>query len=99
MLGLLKKLFGGKTAEATSEAPYKVEAPKEASQPAQSFNYEDVKPKQVILTPSDAPVAEAATQAMVELVAPAKKPRAKKPAATNKPAAAKKPRKPKTAKS
>jgi len=61
MLGLLKKLFGAKTAVSESEAPYKVEAP--------------------------VSVANQATQAAVESIAPAKKkPAARKPAGEKKPA-------------
>lgn len=86
MLGLLKKLFGSKPAEATQEAPYKVE-----SKPVEDLA--DIAIAQRPAPVAEAPVVEAATQAMVESVAPAKKPRAKKPAA------AKKPRKAKSAKS
>lgn len=80
MLGLLKKLFGGKQEVVAAEVPYKVEAP--------------------------TPVAEKATQAVVESIAPAaevkaqpKKKAAPKPKAApavKKPAAPKKPRAPKT---
>jgi hypothetical protein len=44
MLGFIKKIFGGKPAEVTAEAPYKVDAPVEA-------------PVEVLAVP---PVAEAA---------------------------------------
>ena len=81
MIGFFKKLFGSKTAEATQpeSAPYKVE----------TKPFEDLADIAIAQRPT--PVAEQATEAMVESVksAPAKKARAKKPAA------AKKPRKPK----
>jgi hypothetical protein len=87
MLGLIKKLFGGKPAEATAEAPYKVEVA-----PA------NIQQEGTVEAPAQTtPVAEQASQAMVESVAPAKKPAAKKPA-PKKPQAVKKPAAPKTAK-
>ncbi len=84
MLGLLKKLFGGKPAEATAEAPYKVEA-----KPVEDF-------ADIAIAQRPSPVAEKATEAAVESIAkPAKKAPAKK-AAPKKEAAPKKPgRKPK----
>ena len=86
MLGLIKKLFGGKPAEATAEAPYKVEVA-----PA------NIQQEGTVEAPAQTtPVAEQASQAMVESVAPAKKPAAKKPQAVKKPAAPKT-AKPKTA--
>ena len=80
MLGLIKKLFGGKTEEAkTPEVPYKVEV----AEPA----------------PVVTPVAEQATQAVVESVAkpapkraPAKKTTGPKPKAPRKPRAPKQPK-------
>jgi hypothetical protein len=70
---------------------------KKEEAPATSFNYEDVKPQAVTLTP----VTEQATTAVVESIAkPAKKVAAKKPAAKKvaKPKAPKAPRAPKAPK-
>ena len=88
MLGLLKKLFGGKPAEATQPeaAPYKVEA-----KPV-----EDLADIAIAQRPS--PVVEKATEAAVESIAkpakkaPAKKAPAKKPAGEKKPRAPRKPK-------
>ena len=84
MLGLLKKLFGGKT-EAAPEAPYKVETPVPAA---------DVAPQPVVqVAVEGAGVVEAAP---AKKAAPKKKAApAKKAAPVAKPAPAKKPRKPK----
>jgi len=87
MLNALKKLFGIKPAEKqeqSAEVPYKVEAP--------ITDYADI-----AIAQRSAPVAEKATEAMVESVAPAKKAPAKKAPAKKAPAA-KKPRAPKAAK-
>ncbi len=77
MLGLLKKLFGGKPAEATAEAPYKVEAPV-------------VDLADIAIAQSPAPVAE--TPAPVAETKPAlkKKPAPKKAQAPKTPGAPKK---------
>lgn len=95
MLGLLKKLFGGKT-EAAPEAPYKVEQPVPAG---------DIAPQPVVETKVEAvqvPVEGAGT-----VDVPAKKPAKKSPAkkaapkaapAEKKPAAPKKPKAPKKSK-
>jgi hypothetical protein len=67
---------------------------KKEETPATSFNYEDVKPQAVTLTP----VSEQASAAVVESIAkPAKKTAAKKPAAKKvaKPKAPKTPKAPK----
>ena len=83
MIGLLKKLFGGKPAEQTAEAPYKVEtAPVVEVAPAPAV-------EAVIVVP------EAVVPAAVVEQAPAKQP-AKKPA-PKKQQFAKKPAAPKTA--
>jgi len=83
MIGLLKKLFGGKPAEQTAEAPYKVEtAPVVEAAPAPSV--------EAVVVP------EAVVPAAVVEQAPAKQP-AKKPA-PKKQQFAKKPAAPKTAK-
>lgn len=88
MLGLLKKLFGGKPAETTAEAPYKVEAAPVIRDTA------DIAIAQMP-APAPTPVAEKATEAAVESIAkPAKKAPAKK-AAPKKEAAPKRGRKPK----
>ncbi len=81
MLGLIKKLFGGKPAEATAEAPYKVEAPV-------------VDLADIAIAQRPAPVAEAPAP-VAETPAPKKKAPAKKPAAPKKEAAPKRGRKPK----
>ncbi len=79
MLGLLKKLFGGKPAEATAEAPYKVETPA-------IKDYADI-----ALAQQPTPVAEKATEAVVKSVAPEKKkPAPKKAPAPKKEGTAKK---------
>ena len=73
MLGLLKKLFGGKPAEATAEAPYKVEAPVAALEP--------------VPTPVAEKATEAAVESIAKPAkkAPAKKAAPKKEAAPKKP--------------
>ena len=82
MLSFIKKLFGfGTPAKAEAEAPYKVEKPAET--------------KTEVVLVADAPVVatfpvEGAGVVEVPAEAPAKKPRAKKPAAAK--ATAKKPR-------
>ena len=83
MIKFIKSFFGKKE-EVTAEAPYKVE------QPAQT--YESLKPE-----PVTKPVAEQAAEAVVKSIAPAKKPRAKKPTAPKvaKPKAPRKPKAPK----
>ena len=78
MLNALKKLFGIKAAE-------KVEVTQPEAAP---YKVET----QAVAEPAPTPVAEQASQAMVESVAPAKKPRAKKPAAAKKPKAPKAPK-------
>lgn len=78
MLNALKKLFGIKAAEKA-----------EATQPELAPYKVEV---QAVAEPAPAPVVEQASQAMVESVAPAKKPRAKKPAAAKKPKAPRKPK-------
>ena len=82
MFGLLKKIFGSKPTETTTEVPYKVEVP---------VVKEEVAPAVVT------PVAEQAVEAVVKSIAPAKKPAPKKQQFSKKPAAAKPkaPRKPK----
>jgi hypothetical protein len=80
MLGLIKKLFGAKPAEATQPeaAPYKVETPVAAPEPAPT------------------PVAEKATEAVVQSIAkPAKKAPVKKAAPKKEAAPKKSGRKPK----
>ncbi len=80
MIGFFKSLFGNKQAETkVEEAPYKVEA-----KPVEDL-------ADIAIAQRPTPIAQQATEAMVESVkpAPAKKARAKKPAT------AKKPRKPK----
>ena len=84
MFGLIKKLFSTKE-EPKVEAPYKVETATPAAEPTTGFNYEDVKPKAVVLTPVAAP-------------APKKKPAPKKAPAAKKAPAVKKPRAPKAPK-
>jgi hypothetical protein len=86
MIGLLKKLFGGKPAEQTAEAPYKAEA---ASAPAVETVSMPIGIEAVVATPN------AVVSATVVEQAPAKKPAPKKPQAVKKPAAPKAPPKPK----
>ena len=93
MLGLLRKIFGGKDQAPKVEAPYKVETPVAVVPTAE---------------PSPIPVVEAVAEApKVEAVAPAEKKPARKKAAPKaapakkepaekKPAAPKKPRAPKS---
>jgi len=76
MLGLLKKMFGVKTAETTAEAPYKVESTVVSS--AETVQ-------------TQIPKETAATKAEVQPVIPAK-PKAGKPIVAKAPAAVKKPR-------
>jgi hypothetical protein len=78
MFKRIKEFFTGKTVEVV-EVPYKVES---------SVKYEDIKPQAVVLTPAT-PVADRATQAVVESLVPAKKSQAKKPASAKKVAATK----------
>jgi hypothetical protein len=86
MFKQIKEFFTGKRAEeAKVEVPYKVEAK----------SFEDTSDIAIAQRPT--PVAEQATQAVVESIAPAKKPVAKKAPAKKAPAA-KKPRTPKAAK-
>jgi len=84
MINFIKNLFGSKPVETVSEVPYKVE----------TKSWEDT--SDIALAQRPTPVAEQATQAVVESIAPAKKAPAKKVAA--KKPAAKKPRTPKAAK-
>jgi len=84
MLGLIKKLFGAKPAEATQPeaAPYKVETPAAAPVAAPD--------------PAPTPVAEKATEAVVQSIAkPAKKAPVKKAAPKKEAAPKKSGRKPK----
>ena len=83
MLNALKKLFSKKSETpavevpvAETPAPYKVE-------PTPSFNYEDVKPQAVVLTP----VVEAKPAKAKKASAAKKAPAAKKPRAPKKPKA------------
>jgi len=86
MLNHIKKLFGITPKEApVAEVPYKVE----------TKTWEDT--SDIALAQRPIPVAEQATQAVVESMTPAKKPAAKKTTAKKAPAA-KKPRAPKAAK-
>ena len=84
MINFIKNLFGSKPVETVSEVPYKVE----------TKSWEDT--SDIALAQRPTPVAEQASQAVVESIAPAKKAPAKKVAA--KKPAAKKPRTPKAAK-
>jgi hypothetical protein len=88
MLNHIKKLFGITPKEApVAEVPYKVETP--------VVDTADIALAQ--LPPGGAAIADRATQAVVESMAPAKKPAAKKTTAKKAPPA-KKPRTPKAAK-
>ena len=94
MIGLLKKLFGGKPAETTAEAPYKAEAapavevaPAVEAAPAPAVEVVDV----VVSSSSTATLVK---QAPAKKPAPKKQQPAKKPAAP-KTATAKAPPKPK----
>jgi hypothetical protein len=78
MFKKIKEFFTGKPAEVATAAPYKVEA--------------IVDTADIAIAQLPTPVAKQATQAVVESIAPAKKP------ATKKTPAAKKPRAPKAAK-
>ncbi len=82
MIGLLKKLFGGKPAEQTAEVPYKVEA---ASAPVVETTPMPVGIEAVVAAPTVV-VAEA----VVEQTPPAKTRAARGPAAPKKQAAPKK---------
>jgi hypothetical protein len=84
MIKFLKSFFTKKE-ETVAEVPYKVEA----------TSFEDT--SDIALAQRPIPVAEQATQAVVESMAPAKKPAAKKTTAKKAPAA-KKPHTPKAAK-
>ena len=87
MFNKIKEFFTGKPSEVVAEAPYKVEAK----------SFEDTSDIAIAQRPT--PVAEQATQAVVESIAPAvKKAPAKKAPAVKKAPAAKKPRTPKAAK-
>jgi len=89
MFGFIKNLFGtAPKAETKAEVPYKVEAPAPVVEA----------PAAVVETPAPTPVAEQATQAVVESIAPKaeaakKKPAPKKAPAAKKPRAPKKPKK------
>jgi hypothetical protein len=85
MINFIKNLFGSKPVETVAEVPYKVE----------TKSWEDT--SDIALAQRPIPVAEQATQAVVESIAPAKKPAAKKAPAKKAPAV-KKPRAPKVAK-
>jgi hypothetical protein len=88
MFGLLKKLFGGKPAEQTAEAPYKVEtAPIVEASPAPAV-------ETVVVVPDAVVPAAVVEQAPAKKPAPKKQQFAKKPAApkTAKPKAPRKPR-------
>ena len=85
MFKTIKEFFTGKPAEVVTEVPYKVE----------TKSWEDT--SDIALAQRPIPVAEQATQAVVESIAPAKKPAAKKAPAKKAPAV-KKPRTPKVAK-
>ena len=88
MLGLLKKLFGGKPAEQTAEAPYKIEtAPVVEAAPAPAV-------EAVVVVPEAVVPAAVVEQAPANKPAPKKQQPAKKPAAP-KPAKPRAPRKPK----
>jgi hypothetical protein len=52
MFGFIKKIFGAKEETTNVEVPYKVEATAPTTETATSgFNYEEVKPKAVVLVP------------------------------------------------
>ena len=85
MINFFKNLFGSKPVETVPEVPYKVE----------TKSWEDT--SDIALAQRPIPVAEQATQAVVESIAPTKKPAAKKAPAKKAPAV-KKPRTPKVAK-
>ena len=87
MIGLLKKLFGGKPAEHTAEAPYKVEtAPVVEAAPAPSVEAVVVVPEAVVPA---AVITETTTKQTAKKPAPKKQQFAKKPAAPKKEAAPK----------
>jgi hypothetical protein len=75
MLGFIKKIFGGKPAEVTAEAPYKVDVPVDTAD--------------IAIAQLATPVAEKAVEVVVKPVAPAKKPAPKKQQFAKKPAAQK----------
>ena len=79
MLGLIKKLFGAKSAEQTAEVPYKVEAAPVI----------ELVPSPAPAVDAVVIVAEAVVPAAVVEQAPAKKPAPKKSQAVKKPAAPK----------
>ena len=81
MIGLLKKLFGGKPAETTAEAPYKAEA---APTNVQAEGAVEAPVASAVVV-----VAEAVAPAAVVEQAPAKKPAPKKPQVAKKPVAPK----------
>jgi hypothetical protein len=83
MFKQIKEFFTGKPAEVVANVPYKVEA--------------IVDTADIAIAQLPTPVVEQAVQAVVEPVAPAKKPAAKKTVAKKTPVA-KKPRAPKVAK-
>ena len=87
MINLLKKLFGGKPAEQTAEAPYKVEA---APANVQAEGVVEAPAVEAVVV-----VPEAVVPAAVVEQAPAKKPAPKKQQFAKTPAA-KKPAQPKT---
>ena len=86
MFKTIKEFFTGKPAEVVTEVPYKVE----------TKSWEDT--SDIALAQRPTPVAEQASQAVVESIAPAKKAPAKKQQYAKKAPAAKKPRAPKAPK-
>lgn len=78
MFGFIKKLFGGKPAEATAEAPYKVETP---ANTYESYKHKAVTPP-VLTEVVEAPKVEAAPVAEAK-PAPRKSPQAKSQQAKN----------------
>ena len=76
MFGIIKKLFSTKEEAPKVDVPYKVETQASIAEPTTpGFNYEDVKPQAVVLTP----VAKApAKKKPATKKAPAKKAPAKK---------------------
>lgn len=91
MFSFLKKLFGVKSADAVTEAPYKVEAPTVVAlgEPPATV----VVPVSMADVPATVTLAvEGAGAVEVPAEKPAKKPRAKKPAGEKKPRAKKAPK-------
>lgn len=92
MFGFIKKLFGGKPAETTAEAPYKVETP---ANTYESYKYKVTPAVESAVTEVATPSVEAVVEtaeapAQKKKPAPKKRQNAKKAPAEKKPVAPKK---------